>query len=69
MKTTTILRLAQVHHQDNEFEFYASAERTGEITVRTYFRACEAADATHAEAAEWLRENYQRAGVSHLCPV
>ena len=62
----TILREAQEHHQDNEFGFYCDAERNGEISRTTYFRACKAADATKGEAAEWLHENYQRAGVAHL---
>ena len=62
----TILREAQENHQADEFEFYADAERTGEISRKTYFRACAAGDATHGDAAEWLRENYQRAGIAHL---
>lgn len=62
----TILREAQESHQDDEFEFYADAERTGEISRKTYFRACAAANASKSEAAEWLQENYQRAGVAHL---
>lgn len=62
----TILREAQENHQADEFEFFCDAERTGEISRATYFRACRAADATEDEAREWLRENYQRAGVAHL---
>lgn len=65
----TILREAVECHQSDEYEYYADAQRTGEISLRTYFRACGAAEASRAEAAEWLRENYQRAGLSHLCPV
>lgn len=65
----TILREAQENHQSDEFEFYCDAQRTGEISLNTYFRACIAANATRSEAREWLRENYQRAGIKHLCPV
>lgn len=62
----TILREAQEYHQADEFEFYADAERTGEISRETYFRACAAGNASRAEASEWLQENYQRAGIGHL---
>lgn len=64
--TKTIMREAQEHHQADEFEFYADAERNGEISRKTYLRACIAAGAAPAEAGEWLRENYRRAGVEHL---
>lgn len=65
-RLATIIREAQETHEDDEFSFYADAERRGEISRETYFRACKAGDASRAEAAEWLRENYQRAGVEHL---
>lgn len=65
----TILREAQENHQSDEFEFYCDAERTGEISLKTYFRACKEAGADKSEAKEYLRENYQRAGLKHLCPV
>ena len=62
----TILREAQKNHQADEFEFYCDAERNGEISRATYFRACKTAGAEKSEATKWLHENYQRAGVSHL---
>lgn len=64
--TKTIMREAQEHHQDDEFRFYANAERNKEISRATYLRACMKAGAEKAEALEWLRENYQRAGIGHL---
>lgn len=65
----TILREAEENHQSDEFEFFADSERTGDISLKIYLRACQSANASRSEAKEWLRENYQRAGLSHLCPV
>lgn len=67
MKTTkTILREVRELQIADEYEYYADAERTGEISRATYFRACALAGLTRTEAKECLRENYQRAGVAHL---
>lgn len=67
MKSTkTIMREAQEFHQADEFEFFADAERHREISRATYLRACKAGGASRAEALEWLKENYQRAGVVHM---
>jgi hypothetical protein len=59
--------LAEAQEMSDEYEFYADAERTGEISRNTFFRACAAGDGlTRAEAEACLKENYQRAGVAHL---
>jgi len=66
----TIIREAKVNHQSDEFEFFADAQRSGEISFATYIRACAVGDGlTHDSACAALRENYQRAGVGHLCPL
>lgn len=62
--TKTIMREAE--SLSDECEFYADAERTGEISRRVYFAACSKAGFSRAEATEALRENYQRAGIAHL---
>lgn len=69
MKTLkTILR--EVPADGAEYEIYARMERAGEISLRTYIRACAAGDGLTADAAtEVLRESYQRAGMAHLCAV
>lgn len=67
--TKTIMREAKEHHQSDEFEFYADAERNGEISLKTYLKACALAGASKTEAKEWLKENYCRAGIKHLSPV
>lgn len=53
---------------NDECEYYADEERTGEISRRTYRRACGCAGMSKAEALASLRENYQRAGIGHLAP-
>jgi hypothetical protein len=64
----TILR--ETEDASNPYEMIARAEKRGEISLTTYFAACAAGDGlTREEAAEVLREYYQRAGVAHLCPV
>lgn len=50
----------------DEYEFYADAERRGEISRRVYFSACARAGLSRSEAKAALRENYQRAGIAHL---
>jgi hypothetical protein len=60
--------LKEVAKFADEYEALCDAERTGEISLRTYLRACAVMDADYANAMEWLRENYQRAGVGHLAP-
>lgn len=64
----TILR--ETEHASDPYELLARSEKQGEISLNTFFRACAAGDGlTRNEAREVLREYYQRAGVSHLCPV
>jgi hypothetical protein len=50
-------------------EHLADAEMRGEISLRTYYRAAKAEDLSRSEARATLREAYQRAGRSHLCPA
>jgi len=60
--------LEMVKGLSDPYEALADAERQGEISLRTYLRACAAGDGLDGAAAA-LRENYKRAGVEHLCPV
>lgn len=62
--------LAAVEDASDPYELIAQAEKQGEISVNTFFRACATGDGlTRVEAKEVLREYYQRAGVAHLCPI
>jgi hypothetical protein len=62
--TKTIMQEAE--SLSDEYEFYADAERRGEISRRVYYSACSKSGLTRKEATEVLRENYQRAGIAHL---
>ena len=62
----TILRESEP--RSDEHEFFADAERVGEISKAVYFRACASCGLTRQEARESLAENYQRAGLGHLFP-
>jgi len=64
--TQTILQEVQTLAIADEYEYYADAERSGEISRATYYRACEKAGLPHNKAVACLRENYQRAGLAHL---
>lgn len=69
MKTLKTI-LSEASENTDPYEFYADAERVGDISLRTFFRACAAGDGlSYDGAAEVLRENYQRAGLNHLSPV
>lgn len=66
MKTLKTI-LKEASSMSDEYEYYADAERTGEISRAVYLRACAAGDGlTKEEALKCLRENYQRAGRGHL---
>jgi hypothetical protein len=58
--------LSEGEEMSDEYDFYADAERTGEISRVIYVRACLAAGLSKSKALESLRKNYQRAGLSHL---
>lgn len=69
MKTLkTILR--EIDNTTDPYEDLADAQRSGEISLAIYIRACAAGDGlSREEALEALRENYRRASRAHLCPV
>ena len=62
--------LNETKNSSDPYKLLARAERAGEISLNTFFRACAAGDGlSRDQAKEVLREHYQRCGVAHLCPV